>query len=125
MFISALDIWTFVKLVSIILISMCGLVIGRHLCIVACGTLDSVSLALSSSVQSISWWLPMFSLFHSADLGIAGSGSRSDSAFQATQTSLDLAVPLLQALGPPQHLLRLGGPVGVLTLVAWKAWSMH
>ena len=62
---------------------------------------------------------------HSADLGIVGSGTRSDSAIQATQTSLDLAVPLLQALGPPHHLLRLGGPVGVLTLVAWKAWSMH
>ena len=107
---------------------LCGIVIGQHFCLVACGTLDAVGEAIISSVQSFGFLLPMFSYLGNGERPSPSSANMhqfSDlahpHAHRQVEPEIDLLLSLLHVTGPPKQLLLLGTP-GVLIFMAWRLW---
>ena len=122
-YLESISLWCTLKVGILLLIFTCACVIGRHFCMVVCGTLDAVGQALSSSAQSLAWWLPMFSfLSHPNAIDAKAVFSTAINPLPCPPHSTDLAVPVLKALGPPKQLLALG-PFGAAVAVAWTVWS--
>ena len=122
-YLESISLWCTLKVGILLLVFTCACVIGRHFCMVVCGTLDEVGQALTSSAQSIAWWLPMFSFLSHPNANDAKAiFSTAINPLPCPPHSTDLAVPVLKALGPPKQLLALG-PFGAAIAVAWTVWS--